>query len=25
MDMFDAKEIPNDLQFVREAILNYEN
>lgn len=25
MDMFDNKEIPNDLQFVREAILNYEN
>ena len=25
MDMFDAKEIPNDLQFVREAIINYEN
>jgi hypothetical protein len=25
MDMFDSKEISNDLQFVREAIINYEN
>lgn len=25
MDMFESKEIPNDLQLVRESIINYEN